>query len=145
MGVFEGQEGNLYFTYDQSALEQGRYYTAGKLTAWSLLRGGPGLKAIDPAWFLLMCGQDADLEHFRCELLTNREVQKNVLKVFTNWLTYSKVQEFVKGILFLCFECSKPFFLLLLCYKKIKQCNTEEDCVKLKHDLGEMHSQSQYL
>ncbi|XP_058653548.1 G2/M phase-specific E3 ubiquitin-protein ligase-like [Onychostoma macrolepis] len=80
LGVFEGQEGNLYFTYDQSALEQGRYYTAGKLTAWSLLHGGPGLKALDPALFLLMCGQDTDLEHFRCELLPDREVQKNVLK-----------------------------------------------------------------
>lgn len=118
MGVFEGQEGNLYFTYDQSALEQGRYYTAGKLTAWSLLHGGPGLKALVPALFLLMCGQDADLEHFRCELLPDREVQKNVLKVFINWLTYSKVQEFVKSILFLCFECSKPFFSFVTLLQK---------------------------
>lgn len=90
LGVFEGQEGNLFFTYDQSSLDQGRYYTAGKLTAWSLIHGGPGLKALDPNLYLLMCGQDADVENFQCEVLPDREVQENVLKVFTNWFTCSK-------------------------------------------------------
>ncbi|XP_051976561.1 G2/M phase-specific E3 ubiquitin-protein ligase-like [Xyrauchen texanus] len=81
LGVFEGQEGNLFFTYDQSSLEQGRYYTAGKLTAWSLIHGGPGLKALDPALYLLMCGQDADVQNFQFEVLPDREVQENVQKI----------------------------------------------------------------
>ncbi|XP_076850020.1 uncharacterized protein LOC143498984 isoform X2 [Brachyhypopomus gauderio] len=48
LGIFEEQPGNLFFSYDQAALEKGKYYTGGKLIAWSLLHGGPSIKALHP-------------------------------------------------------------------------------------------------
>ncbi|KAM3618991.1 uncharacterized protein V6R79_001338 [Siganus canaliculatus] len=41
-GGFEGRPGNMIFTYDQRALLANKYYTAGKLVAWSIMHNGPG-------------------------------------------------------------------------------------------------------
>lgn len=81
MGIFEGKPGRPFFAYDQTALDEGKFYTAGKLTAWSLLHGGPGLKALDPSLFRLMCGQVSDLEHFERNL-ADSDVQEKLKKVF---------------------------------------------------------------
>ncbi|XP_039524561.1 uncharacterized protein LOC120477165 isoform X1 [Pimephales promelas] len=45
LGIFEGKQGQVFFAYNQSALEQNRFYTCGKLIAWSLIHGGPGIKS----------------------------------------------------------------------------------------------------
>ncbi|KAF4115370.1 hypothetical protein G5714_002859 [Onychostoma macrolepis] len=69
--VFEGKAGQIVFTYDQVAVEMKRYYTAGKLIAWSLMHGGPGIKALDTTLFKLMCGQPDSAEEFdiTCQML----------------------------------------------------------------------------
>lgn len=36
LGIFEGRTGQLYFAYDQSALEDMKYFKGGKLIGWSL-------------------------------------------------------------------------------------------------------------
>ncbi|KAJ8369885.1 hypothetical protein SKAU_G00099130 [Synaphobranchus kaupii] len=81
MGIFEGKPGRLFFVYDQADLDQGKFYTAGKLIAWSVLHGGPGIKALDPALFQLLCGQVVDLQHFEYQNLPEREVQDKLQKV----------------------------------------------------------------
>ncbi|KAK0132655.1 G2/M phase-specific E3 ubiquitin-protein ligase [Merluccius polli] len=60
-GVFEGRSDELYFSYDLCALEQQKYFKAGKLTAWSVAHGGPGPRSISRVVYLLMCGQSAPL------------------------------------------------------------------------------------
>lgn len=87
-GVFKGQEGNLFFTYNQSALDKNYYYAAGKLTAWSLVHDGPGLRSLHPALFKMMCGLDADLQNFQCEVLPDRDVLEKFLKVHFFTLTF---------------------------------------------------------
>ncbi|MEQ2168770.1 hypothetical protein GOODEAATRI_018174 [Goodea atripinnis] len=57
MGVFEGPQHNLLFAYNQAAFDQKRFYTTGKLAAWSIVHGGPGLRCLDPILYKLMCGQ----------------------------------------------------------------------------------------
>ncbi|MEQ2176057.1 hypothetical protein GOODEAATRI_024173 [Goodea atripinnis] len=42
LGIFEGQPGNLLSCYSQQLLSSNKYYTAGKLTAWSIIHNGPG-------------------------------------------------------------------------------------------------------
>ncbi|KAJ3599011.1 hypothetical protein NHX12_032974 [Muraenolepis orangiensis] len=62
--VFEGPPGRLFLTYDLAALEDGKYYKAGVLIGWSLAHGGPGPQCIHPAFYQLMCGQNAPLDDF---------------------------------------------------------------------------------
>ncbi len=63
-GVFEGKAGQMFFTYDQVAVEMNWYYTGGKLIAWSLMHGGPGIRSLDTTLFKLMCGQSDSAEKF---------------------------------------------------------------------------------
>lgn len=74
-GVFEGQQGNLFFTYDQHAYCQNKYYTVGKLVAWSIMHNGPGLRCLNSELFKLMCGQIPDLSKFDTEAIPDPEVQ----------------------------------------------------------------------
>uniref|UniRef100_A0A3B1KH66 G2/M phase-specific E3 ubiquitin-protein ligase-like n=1 Tax=Astyanax mexicanus TaxID=7994 RepID=A0A3B1KH66_ASTMX len=83
LGVFEGKPGNLFFTYDQSALQQHKYEKAGKLVAWSLVHGGPGLKALDPCLYQLMCGQEIQLTDFDWRLIPDGDVQEKVKKILS--------------------------------------------------------------
>lgn len=82
-GIFEGSQDKVLFTYNLSALEEGKYRTAGMLIAWSVLHNGPGIRALHPALFQIMCGQNADLQHFDYHDLPNEKVQSNLQKVFT--------------------------------------------------------------
>ena len=82
LGIFEGQPGNLFFSYNQAALDLGKYYTGGKLIAWSLLHGGPGIKALHPSLYQLMCGQAPDLEGFDISILPDKCVQDKLQQVF---------------------------------------------------------------
>lgn len=82
-GVFEGKTGQVFFTYDQPSVEVRRYYTAGKLIAWSLMHGGPGIKALDATLFQLMCGQNVKVEDFDWHNLSDGNTQDKVRQVPT--------------------------------------------------------------
>lgn len=82
-GIFEGPQDKVLFTYNLSALEEGKYRTAGMLIAWSVLHNGPGIRALHPALFQIMCRQNADLQHFDYGDLPNEKVQSNLQRVFT--------------------------------------------------------------
>lgn len=81
LGVFEGNPNHLFFTYDQIALQQRKYEQAGKLVAWSVVHGGPGLKALDPHLYQLMCGVQTDLTDFDWRLIPDPDVQRKAEKV----------------------------------------------------------------
>lgn len=81
LGIFEGPSGHLFFTYDQMALEEHKYELAGKLIAWSVAHGGPGLKAFDPCLYQLMCTQECQLEDFDWHLIPDADIQDRLKKV----------------------------------------------------------------
>ncbi|KAI2661412.1 G2/M phase-specific E3 ubiquitin-protein ligase [Labeo rohita] len=81
LGIFEGQPGHLFFTYDQMALEQHKYELAGKLIAWSVAHGGPGLKSLDPCLYQLMCTQECQLVDFDWSLITDADIQDKLQKI----------------------------------------------------------------
>lgn len=81
LGIFEGHSGHLFFTYDQMALEENKYELAGKLIAWSVAHGGPGLKALDPCLYQLMCTQECQLVDFNCHLIPDADIQDKLKKV----------------------------------------------------------------
>ncbi|XP_076845164.1 uncharacterized protein LOC143490355 [Brachyhypopomus gauderio] len=83
LGIFEGRPGHLFFTYDQSALQHHKYKQAGKLVAWSVAHGGPGLKALDPCLYQLMCGQETQLTGFDWRLIPDADVQAKVQKILS--------------------------------------------------------------
>ncbi|KAL6479997.1 hypothetical protein MHYP_G00110300 [Metynnis hypsauchen] len=64
-----------------AALDKGKYYTGGKLIAWSLLHGGPGIKALHPSLYKLMCGQASDLEEFDISILPDKCVQDKLQQI----------------------------------------------------------------
>ena len=70
LGIFEGRPGELlFFSYDLQALDQKKFYTAGKLTAWSIIHNGPGLRCLNNSLFALMCNQMVDLTNLDLGLL----------------------------------------------------------------------------
>ncbi|XP_041844552.1 G2/M phase-specific E3 ubiquitin-protein ligase-like [Melanotaenia boesemani] len=81
LGIFEGKTGQVFLSYDQTALDQRKYYKGGNLIAWSIAHGGPCIKALDPSLFQLMCGQDPPLEEFDWSVLPDQDVQSNVKKI----------------------------------------------------------------
>ena len=80
-GVFEGRPGNLIFSYNQQALSVKKYYTAGKLVAWSIMHNGPGPKCLNVQLYELMCGQHPDLTSVHTDLFMDEEISTNVAKV----------------------------------------------------------------
>nr|XP_055024358.1 uncharacterized protein LOC129414352 [Misgurnus anguillicaudatus] len=83
LGIFEGKPGQLFFTYDQMALEQHKYELAGKLIAWSVAHGGPGFKALDPCLYQLMCIQECPLENFDWCLIPDADIQRKLQKILS--------------------------------------------------------------
>lgn len=81
LGILEGNPKHLFFTYDQTALQQHKYEEAGKLVAWSVAHGGPGLKALDPHLYRLMCGVQTDLTDFDCRFIPDADVQNKARRV----------------------------------------------------------------
>ncbi|MED6256394.1 hypothetical protein ATANTOWER_025181 [Ataeniobius toweri] len=81
MEVFEGPQHNLLFAYNQAAFDQKRFYTAGKLAAWSIVHGGPGLRCLDPILYTLMCGQVPDFRAFDYAALHESDVQQNIQRI----------------------------------------------------------------
>ncbi|XP_052420102.1 uncharacterized protein LOC127964005 [Carassius gibelio] len=81
LGIFEGQPGHLFFTYDQMALEEHKYELAGKLIAWSVAHGGPGLKSLDPCLYQLMSTQECQLVDFDWHLIPDADIQDKLQKI----------------------------------------------------------------
>ncbi|KAG2467432.1 PNO1 protein, partial [Polypterus senegalus] len=81
LGVFEGLEGHLFVTYDQAALDSSKFYTAGKLIASSIIHGGPGIKALDPHLFQLMCGQTVKLEKFNSHHFLDVDIHEKINQI----------------------------------------------------------------
>ncbi|XP_073675865.1 uncharacterized protein [Garra rufa] len=81
LGIFEGQPGHLFFTYDQMALEERKYELAGKLIAWSVAHGGPGFKSLDPCLYQLMCTQECQLVDFDWRLIADADIQDKLQKI----------------------------------------------------------------
>ncbi|KAL2077900.1 hypothetical protein ACEWY4_025585 [Coilia grayii] len=73
LGIFEGRPEDLFFTYDQRALAENKYFQAGKLTAWSLAHNGPGPRSINKNLFMMMCGQKVDLSTMDISILLDQD------------------------------------------------------------------------
>jgi len=69
----------FFFCYNQSVLELNQFKMFGKLIVWSLIHGGLGTKALHPAVYLLMCGQEGQLFDFHD--LPDDEVQLKLQQV----------------------------------------------------------------
>lgn len=111
LGIFEGNPRHLIFTYDQTALQQRKYERAGKLVAWSVVHGGPGLKALDSHLYQLMCGVQIDLTDFDWHLIPDADVQSNARKV--------------------CFSVYDQLFTCPCNHSYLKKCQTHISCVFL--------------
>ncbi|XP_019904491.2 uncharacterized protein LOC109616028 [Esox lucius] len=79
--ILEGRRGHLLFAYDQTALEERRYYTAGVMVAWSLLHGGPGPYCLHKSLYMLMCGHSPSLEDFRWTDISDVDVQMKLQQI----------------------------------------------------------------
>lgn len=81
MGIFQGRPGWLLFSYDQRALAQNKFYTAGKLVAWSIIHNGPGIRCLNKDLFLLMCGQKPDMTSSDLDIFQEEEFEIKLEKV----------------------------------------------------------------
>lgn len=96
LGIFEGKAGQVFFTYDQAALEQRKYFKGGNLIAWSIAHGGPCIRALDPSLFQLMCGQEPQLEQFDSHVLPDPDVQSKLKQVLNNHVNiYWDFEQFI--------------------------------------------------
>lgn len=79
--MFEGKPGDLLFTNDLQALAANKFYTAGKLTAWSIVHNGPGPRSLNCEAFKLMVGQKPDLTKVELDIFVDVEVRENMEQV----------------------------------------------------------------
>ncbi|KAL0993874.1 hypothetical protein UPYG_G00115040, partial [Umbra pygmaea] len=77
-GVFEGPSKELLFTYHQG--QEQKYFKIGKCVGWSIIHGGPGLRALDKTLFACMCGQNPSFKDFKWENL-DEDVQNKIKKI----------------------------------------------------------------
>ncbi|WAR16807.1 hypothetical protein MAR_031401, partial [Mya arenaria] len=59
--LFDGQEGQKYFSHDVTSLDEGKYRLAGRLVTLSLAQDGPGLHSLSTTLYDLMTGLDPDM------------------------------------------------------------------------------------
>ena len=64
MTLFQGRSGHMTFTHNIMALEQNKFFLAGRLVGMSITHGGPGPSCLDPLLSKLMCGTPCDLSEF---------------------------------------------------------------------------------
>lgn len=83
LGIFEGKPGELLFSYNQKALAENKFYTAGKLIAWSIVHNGPGIRCINKELFLIMCGQKPNLTMFDLGNFLDCDIAEKLTKVTT--------------------------------------------------------------
>lgn len=81
LGIFEGKPGSLLFSYSQQLLSSNKFYTAGKLIAWSIAHNGPGPRYINRHLFCMMCGQKTSLDDFDVEVFMDEDIKQNIEKV----------------------------------------------------------------
>lgn len=124
LGIFEGPSGHLFFTYDQMALEEHKYELAGKLIAWSVAHGGPGLKAFDPCLYQLMCTQECQLEDFDWHLIPDADIQDKLKKVSIPFSINL-------------FPCLATRSLTISSCVQILSCKTTKDLYRLQREHGD--------
>lgn len=62
--LFQGRPGHIMFTHNIQAVEENKFFLAGRLVGMSLTHGGPGLCCLDPQLYQLMCDAPCDLSKF---------------------------------------------------------------------------------
>ncbi|KAG9273569.1 G2/M phase-specific E3 ubiquitin-protein ligase-like [Astyanax mexicanus] len=106
-GVFFGKPGQLLFSYDQRAFALNKFYTAGKLIAWSIMHNGPGPRCLSRQLYLLMCGQKPDFSTFDVSNFQDEELQIKLEKVAT-CRTLAELEEIRSSLGDFIFECGVP-------------------------------------
>ncbi|KAF7709089.1 hypothetical protein HF521_015939 [Silurus meridionalis] len=86
LGIFEGKPGQLLFSYNQKALEENKFYTAGRLMAWSIIHNGQGMRCLNKELFMLMCGQKPDLSTFDELISWKMKLVASMIQQFTTEL-----------------------------------------------------------
>lgn len=97
MGLFEGHQEARVFTHNVELLRRDQYSLAGKMMAWSLANGGPGLGCMSSYMYDLWCGSgivnlDGASEHVyddSCQCLVKEVGLRAVFFIVVN-LTYSR-------------------------------------------------------
>ncbi|XP_066515047.1 uncharacterized protein [Hoplias malabaricus] len=107
LGVFVGKPGQLLFSYDQRALSQNKFYTGGKLIAWSIVHNGPGVRSLSRELFLLMCGQKTDFSSFDLSNFQDEELQNKLQKVAV-CTTHNELDELKRTLGDFIAECGVP-------------------------------------
>ena len=82
LGIFEGSAGELFFAYDQRALEEQKFFKAGKMTAWSVAHNGPGPRSLNKNVFRMMCGQKPQLSSMDISSLLEDDQKSKMEQVF---------------------------------------------------------------
>lgn len=77
LGVFEGKQGDLIFSYDQQSLE----LVAGKLVAWSIMHNGPEPRCSNQHLHKMMCGERPDLTSFKNKIFMDPDLHRNMAEV----------------------------------------------------------------
>ncbi|CAL8397681.1 unnamed protein product [Boreogadus saida] len=93
LGIFEGRPGELFFAYYLQALDQNKFFTAGKLTARSIIHNGPGLRCLNYSLFALMCSQEVDLTKLDLALVqieneNQSKIDQVTLKANFHWIRH---------------------------------------------------------
>ena len=84
IGVFDANNGKLYFTYNIMHLREGKYRRAGEFVRWSLIHGGPGLSGLSPPVYNLMAGSHVSMETLLNEIKDMPDIvaRENLNKVW---------------------------------------------------------------
>ena len=85
-GVFEGETPNLTFTHDITKIIEHKYHDYGKMIAWILLQGGPGLHGLAPAVYRYWTGLPVLREQLVPELVNDFDLRKTIIKVSHNFI-----------------------------------------------------------
>ncbi|KAG7999573.1 G2/M phase-specific E3 ubiquitin-protein ligase, partial [Nibea albiflora] len=81
LGIFEGKAGQVFFTYDQAALEQRKYFKRGNLIAWSIAHGGPCIRALESQPLPADVWPGATTEQFDSHVLPDPDVQSKLKQI----------------------------------------------------------------
>ncbi|ROJ30489.1 G2/M phase-specific E3 ubiquitin-protein ligase [Anabarilius grahami] len=106
-GIFEGKPGQLLFSYDQKALAENTFFTAGRLMAWSIIHNGPGIKCLNKELFMVMCGKVADLSTFDLTNFLDSDLAEKLAKV-VRCSTAEELTELKNSLGDWIYECGVP-------------------------------------
>ena len=79
-GLFQEKPGQLYFACDLKAPGDHKYYTAGKLIAWSIIHNRPRFRGLNKVLYMLMYGQIPELTRFDCATFVDSKLDEKYAK-----------------------------------------------------------------